>query len=309
MTFVQAHRDRFGVEPILRVLEIPTSTFYGWVDQQRHPSRRTQDDQILLGKIQAVHTRSGGTYGAPRVHAQLRRDGVRVARKRVERLMAQHGLQGAFLRRKWRCSTRQDPKATPAPDLVNRDFTAPAPDRLWVADISRIPTGEGPLWLASVRDAFSRRIVGWKTSDRADVGLVLGALEYAIWGRGLEGDQPRLIHHSDRGAQYTAIRFTQRLDDAGIRPSMGSVGDSYDNALAENFFSTLKTELVYRTSFRTRQEADLELFRYIDGWYNPYRIQRALGWRSPDEYEAAYHAILSAQPESSTIQTDPTGAR
>jgi putative transposase len=309
MRFVDEHRDRFGVEPILRVLEIPVSTFYGWVDQQRHPSRHTLDDRVLLGKIRAVHTRSGGTYGAPRVHAQLRRDGVRVARKRVARLMGQDGLQGAFLRRKWRCSTRQDPTATPAPDLVNRDFAAPAPDRLWVADLSRIPTGEGPLWLASVRDAFSRRIVGWKTSDRADVELVLGALEYAIWGRGLDGGQPRLIHHSDRGAQYTAIRFTQRLQDAGIRPSMGSVGDSYDNALAENFFSTLKTELVYRTSFRTREEADLELFRYIDGWYNPHRIQRALGWRSPDEYEAAYHAQLPSHPASSTIQTDPTGAR
>jgi putative transposase len=129
------------------------------------------------------------------------------------------------------------PTATPAPGLVNRDFTAPAPNRLWVADISRIPTGAGPLWLASVRDAFSRRSVGCKTSDRADVELVLGALEYAIWGRDLDGDpaQRRLIHHSDRGAQYTAIRFTQRLEDAGIRPSMGSVGDSFDTALAETF--------------------------------------------------------------------------
>lgn len=205
--------------------------------------------------------------------------------------MATHGLQGAFLRKRWRCSTRQDPTATPAPDLVNRDFTAPAPNRLWVADISRIPTAEGPLWLAGVRDAFSRRIVGWKASDRADTALVLGALEYAIWGRGLDDDpaQPRLIHHSDKGAQYTAIRFTQRLHDAGIQPSMGSVGDSFDNALAENFFSTLKVERVYRTSYRTRAEAELDLFRYIDGWYNPHRIQRELGWLSPDEYEEAYY--------------------
>jgi putative transposase len=205
--------------------------------------------------------------------------------------MGQAGLQGAFLRKRWRCSTRQDPRATPAPDLVNRDFTAPAPNRLWVADISRIPTGEGPLWLASVRDAFSRRIVGWKASDRADVELVLGALEYAVWGRGLDSDpaQGRLVHHSDRGGQYTAIRFTQRLADAGIQPSMGSVGDSLDNALAENFFSTLKVERVYRTSYRTREEAELDLFRYIDGWYNPHRIQRELGWLSPDEYEKAYY--------------------
>jgi putative transposase len=291
MSFVQAHRDRFGVEPILRVLEIPVSTFYGWLAQQRDPCQRRRQDAWLLHKIRAVHQRSGGTYGAPRVHAQLRRDGIRTSRKRVERLMGQAGLQGAFLRKRWRCSTRQDPKATPAPDLVNRQFKVEAPNRLWVADISRIPTGEGPLWLASVRDAFSRRIVGWKASDRADTDLVLGALEYAVWGRGLDDDraQGRLIHHSDKGAQYTAIRFTQRLADAGIQPSMGSVGDSLDNALAENFFSTLKVERVYRTSYRTREEAELDLFRYIDGWYNPHRIQRELGWLSPDEYEEAYY--------------------
>jgi putative transposase len=290
MSFVGERRDRFGVEPILRVLEIPVSTFYGWEAQQRRPCRRRRRDAWLLGKIRAVHRRSGGTYGAPRVHAQRRRDGIRTSRKRVARLMGQAGLQGAFLRKRWRCSTRQDPRATPAPDLVDRNFTAPAPNRLWVADISRIPTGEGPLWLASVRDAFSRRIVGWKASDRADVELVLGALEYAVWGRGLDDDpaQRRLVHPSDRGGQDTAIRFTQRLADAGIQPSMGSVGDSLDNALAENFFSILKVERVYRTSYRTREEAELDLFRYIDGWYNPHRIQRELGWLSPDEYEEAY---------------------
>jgi putative transposase len=307
MSFVGEHRDRFGVEPILRVLEIPTSTFYGWVAQHRRPCQRRRQDAWLLGKIRAVHQRSGGTYGAPRVHAQLRRDGIRTSRKRVERLMGQAGLQGAFLRKRWRCSTRQDPKATPAPDLVDRNFTAEAPNWLWVADLSRIPTGEGPLWLASVRDAFSRRIVGWKASDRADTELVLGALEYAIWGRGLDGAgdpaQRRLIHHSDRGAQYTAIRFTQRLADAGIQPSMGSVGDSFDNALAENFFSILKVERVYRTTYRTREEAELDIFRYIDGWYNPQRIQRELGWLSPDEYEEAYHR------ESSGTLASPTRAR
>jgi putative transposase len=291
MSFVDQHRDRFGVEPILRVLEVPVSTFYGWQAQQRRPCLRRRQDAWLAGKIRAVHSRSGGTYGAPRIHAQLRRDGIRTSRKRVERLMGQAGLQGAFLRKRWRCSTRQDPRATPAPDLVDRNFTAEAPNRLWVADISRIPTGEGPLWLASVRDAFSRRIVGWKASDRADVELVLGALEYAVWGRGLDSDpgQRRLVHHSDRGAQYTAIRFSQRLHDAGIQPSMGSVGDSLDNALAENFFSILKVERVYRTSYRTREEAELDLFRYIDGWYNPHRIQRELGWLSPEEYEEAYY--------------------
>jgi putative transposase len=302
MSFVAAHRDRFGVEPILRVLEVPVSTFYGWLVRRRRPSPRDIEQTWLGEQIQRIHAASDGTYGSPKVHAQLRREGIRVSRKRVERLMREQGLQGAFMRKRKRSSTRRDPTATPAPDLVNRDFTAPAPNRLWVADLSRIPTGEGPLWLASVRDAFSRRVVGWKVSDRADTELVLGALEYALWTRKVERE--RLVFHSDHGAQYTAIRFTQRLVDAGARPSMGSVGDSFDNALAENFFSSLKVERVYRTSYRTREEAELDLVRWIDGWYNPRRIQRELGWLSPDEYEEAYY-----RRQASGIQASPAGAR
>jgi len=220
----------------------------------------------------------------------------------VERLMRQAGLQGAFMRKRKQSSTSRDPAATPAPDLVNRNFKADAPDRLWVADISRIPTGEGALWLASVRDAFSRRVVGWKASDRADTELVLGALEYALWSRNVERE--RLVFHSDHGTQYTAIRFTQRLEDAGARPSMGTVGDSLDNALAENFFSSLKVERVYRTTYRTREEAELDLVRWIDGWYNPRRIQRELGWLSPDEYEEAYY-----RRQSTGAQASPASAR
>jgi putative transposase len=302
MRFVTDHRDLFGVEPVLRVLEIPTSTFYGWVARRRRPSPREVEEVWLGEQIERIHKESGGTYGSPKVHAQLRREGIGVSRKRVERLMCSHGLQGAFMRRRKRSSTRRDPTATPAPDLVNRDFKVDAPNRLWVADISRIPTGEGPLWLASVRDAFSRRIVGWKASDRADTELVLGALEYALWSRQVE--RQRLVFHSDHGGQYTAIRFTQRLVDAGIAASMGSVGDSYDNALAENFFSTLKVERVYRTTYRTREEAELDLVRFIDGWYNPRRIQRELGWLSPDEYEEAYY-----HRESSGTLASPAGAR
>jgi transposase InsO family protein len=302
MTLVDRLRDRFGVEPVLRVLDIPVSTFYGWVARRRRPSPR-DIEQVWLGEqVQRIHKESDGTYGSPKVHAQLRREGIRTSRKRVERLMREAGLQGAFMRKRRRSSTRRDPAATPAPDLVNRQFTAPAPNRLWVADISRIPTGEGPLWLASVRDAFSRRIVGWKASDRADTELVRGALEYALWSRQVERE--RLVFHCDHGAQYSAIRFTQRLVDAGARPSMGSVGDSFDNALAENFFSSLKVERIYRTSYRTREEAELDLVRWIDGWYNPRRIQRELGWLSPDEYEEAYY-----RSQSSGAQASPAGAR
>jgi putative transposase len=302
MSFVAAHRDRFGVEPVLRVLEVPVSTFYGWLARRRRPSPRDVEQTWLGEQIQRIHAASDGTYGSPKVHAQLRREGIWVSRKRVERLMRQAGLQGAFMRKRKRSSTRRDPTATPAPDLVNRDFTAAVPNRLWVADISRLPTGEGPLWLASVRDAFSRRVVGWKASDRADTELVLGALEYALWSRRIERE--RLVFHSDHGAQYTAIRFTQRLVDAGARPSMGSVGDSFDNALAENFFSILKVERVYRTTYRTREEAELDLVRWIDGWYNPRRIQRELGWLSPDEYEEAY-----CRRQAAGIQASPAGAR
>lgn len=302
MTLVDRLRDRFGVEPVLRVLGVSVSTFYGWVARQRRPSPREVEEVWLGEQIERIHKESGETYGSPKVWARLRRQGIRVSRKRVERLMRTHGLQGAFMRRRKRSSTRRDPAATPAPDLVDRNFKTDAPNRLWVADISRIPTGEGALWLASVRDAFSRRIVGWKASDRADTQLVLGALEYGLWSRHLEREQ--LIFHSDHGAQYTAIRFTQRLVDAGARPSMGSVGDSLDNALAENFFSSLKVERVYRTTYRTREEAELDLVRWIDGWYNPRRIQRELGWCSPDEYEEAYYR---RQPTGTLAS--PAGAR
>ncbi|MGM1061568.1 IS3 family transposase [Saccharothrix sp. Mg75] len=185
---------------------------------------------------------------------------------------------------------------------MNRDFSASAPDRLLCVggDATRIRTGEGAFWLAAVRDAFSNRIVGRKTSDRCDTDLVLGALEYAIWSRDVRDGQ--LIHHSDRGSTYTAFRSAERLVDNGILPSMGSVCDSCDNALMENFFSTLKIELVYRRSWRTRDEAENELFRCIDGFHNTERIQKDLGRLSPDEYEAAWHA---AQTEPTAIPASP----
>ncbi len=308
MSAVTALRDRFGVDPVLRVLDVAPSTYYGWLAQERNPSPRRRADQELVARIAAIHDRSGATYGSPRVHATLRRRGIRVSRKRVERLMRETGLQGAYLRKGWRTgSTRQNPHASAAPDLVNRDFTAPAPDRLWVADATRIPCGEGVFWLAAVRDVFSNRLVGWRCSDRSDTDLVLGALEYAIWNRQVRDGQ--LIHHSDRGSTYTSFRFSQRLADHGVLASMGSVGDSYDNALMENFFSTLKTELVYRRSWRTREEAENQLFLYIDAWYNTERIQARLGWRSPDEYEAAWHGDQAEHPPTAHTQPEPAAAR
>jgi putative transposase len=276
---------------------VPAATYYDWRARRVSPSRRQLDDAALLEqivKIRAAHE-FAATYGSPRVWLELRRQGVRVGRKRVERIMREHGLQGAHLRRGWKAgSTRQNPSHTAAPDLVERDFRASAPNRLWVADLTRLVTGQGVLWLASVRDAFANRIVGWATDPRATTALVLTALNHALRSRDVRAGQ--LIHHSDKGAQYTALRFTQRLVDAGVAPSTGSTGDSYDNALAENLWSTIKVELVYwpGTTFPTRAEAEHALVRYIDGWYNPRRIQAGLGGLSPDEYEDAYHR---AQPQ------------
>jgi putative transposase len=306
MSFVDAHD--FPVDLVLRVLGIPASTYYDWRARQATPSRRQLEDAELLEMIVKIRTAHefAGTYGSPRVWLQLRRQGVRCGRKRVERIMRANGLQGAFLRKGWKGgSTKPNPRHIAAPDLVDRNFTATAPNRLWVADLTRIMTGEGVLWLASVRDAFSNKVVGWATAARADTGLVLTALDYALRSRNVQDGQ--LIHHSDKGCQYTALRFTQRLHDAHIAPSTGSVGDSFDNALAENLWSTIKTELLYwaGAQFATRAEAEAALLRYIDGWYNPRRIQEGLGGLSPDEHEEAWHR----QHQPATIHSEPDPSR
>ena len=306
MSFIDAHT--FSVDLVLRVLGIPASTYYDWRARQAAPSRWQLEDAELVEMIVKIRTAHefAATYGSPRVWLELRRQGVQVGRKRVERIMREHGLQGAFLRKGWKGgSTKQNPRHTAAPDLVDRNFGATAPNRLWVADLTRIMTGEGVLWLASIRDAFSNKVVGWATAARADTELALTALGHALRSRSVHDGQ--LIHHSDKGCQYTALRFTQRLADAGVAPSTGSVGDSYDNALAENLWSTIKTELIYwpGNTFTTRAEADAVIFRYIDGWYNPRRIQRGLDGLSPDEYEEAW----LRQHEPATIHPEPDESR
>lgn len=240
----------------------------------------------LTEQIKQIHADSGGIYGSPRVHAVLRREGVRVGRKRVERLMRQADIAGISPRRSG--FTRRDPKATLAPDLVERDFTAPAPNRLWVTDLTMIATGEGPLWLSAIRDAFSRRVVAWETSAHADADLVLTTLEYALASR--EVEPGTLVHHADHGCQYRSVRLTTRLVRAGVHASMGSVGDSYDNALAEDLWMLIKTECIHGRVFATRAEANLALFEYIDGFYNSRRIQKRLGYLSPVEFEEKHYA-------------------
>ncbi|MFE7302187.1 IS3 family transposase [Streptomyces sp. NPDC057579] len=286
MTALLDEHPHLGVEPVLQELSIASSTYYRWRRAEREPCERVRRDAELTEQIKEIHAESGGVYGSPRVHAVLKREGVHVGRKRVERLMRQADIAGISPRRKG--FTRRDPKAALAPDLVERDFTAPAPNRLWVTDLTMISTGEGPLWLSAIRDAFSRRVVAWETSARADADLVLTTLEYALASREFEPGQ--LIHHADHGCQYTSVKLTTRLLRAGVKASMGSVGDSYDNALAENLWMLIKTECIRGRTFTTHAEANLALFEYIGGFYNSRRIQKRLDYLSPVEFEEKHYA-------------------
>jgi transposase InsO family protein len=264
------------------------STYYYRRARLGQPSPRRDSDRELLERITAIWTDSRATYGSPRVHAQLAREGIRVGRKRVERLMRQANLKGAYRSRYFR-TTESDPSARAAPDLVDRNFHAEAPDQLWVADFTYLRIDGGFLFLACVLDVFSRAIVGWSTSDVRNTEFVDAALQMALRRR---GSRPPggLIHHSDRGSQYTAFSFGQHLIEAGIAASMGSKGDAYDNAMIESFFGTLKIELIDRRRWHTRSDLETGLLSYIEGWYNPIRIQEALGWRSPLEYETHHRA-------------------
>lgn len=261
-----------------RVLGVSPSGYYAW--RARGASSRSRADEVLLGRIRAIHAKSRGTYGAPRIHAELREQGVRAARKRIARLMRNAGLSGVS-RRKGTATTRRRAKAPPAPDLVKRDFTAEHPDELYVADITYVPTWAGFMFLAVVLDACTRRVVGWSMANHPGTELVLGALNMALQQR----RPTSVIHHSDQGAQYTSLAFGQRCREAGVRPSMGSAGDCYDNALCESFFATLECELIDRRSFRSRAEAKLAVFSFIEGWYNPHRRHSSINYLSPVNYE------------------------
>ena len=286
MRFIESHRSRFGVEPLCRVLGMAPSTYYYHRARlDRAPLRREQDRE-LLEQITAIWVDSHFTYGSPRVHAQLARQGIRVGRKRVERLMREAGLRGAY-RSRYFLTTESDPSARVAPDLVDREFHATAPNQLWVADFTYLRIDNGFLFLACVLDVFSRVVVGWNLSDVRNIALVDDALTMALNRRGATHG---LVHHSDRGSQYTSYLFGQHLVDAGIAASMGSKGDAYDNAMMESFFGTLKTELIDRRRWHTRQEISVAVLSYLEGWYNPKRLQKALGWRSPLEFEAHHLA-------------------
>lgn len=299
---MSAHQAFYLIATMCRVLEVSTSGYYAW--RNRGPSRRAQENSVLWERIKAIHARSRGTYGSPRIHAELKADGVKVGHNRVARLMRETGIEGVSRRRRWN-TTKRDPEAQPAADLVVREFRSDAPDRLWVADITYVPSQAGFIYLAVVVDAFSRRAVGWAMAGHLRTELVLHALEMAIWQRRPRG----VIHHSDHGAQYTSIEFGKRCRESGVRPSMGSVGDCYDNALCESFFATLECELLDRRAFASRAEARLAVFEFIEGWYNPHRRHSALGYTSPVDYERRYFATLTHATQtlglsSATLSTE-----
>lgn len=296
---VEHLRDDFGVEPVCRVLSLCPGTYYG--RKRRRPSARAQRDAALLEQIKGVHAANYGVYGARRVYQQLKRQGVSVARCTVERLMRQAGLEGVRRGSQQR-TTVVDEAASRPPDLVDRRFAADRPDQLWLADITYVRTWEGWVYVAFVLDAYSRRIVGWQLAGHLRTDLPLDALEMALWQRGRDRSVPpgTLIHHSDRGCQYTSFRYTSRLADLGVTASVGSVADSYDNAMAEALNGTFKAELIHRRTWRTRDQVEYAIVEWV-GWYNHRRLHSAIGHVPPIEYEATYYRSINTLA--------PTGAR
>ncbi len=282
---MRAHRAEFPLRAMCRVLGLSPSGYYDWL--RRPPSDRARRDAELEARIAKIWTGSGETYGRPRIHAALRAEGERVGQKRVGRLMRGLEIEGATRRRFKTATTKRDAEARPAPDLVDRDFSASGPDELWVADITYVPTWAGWLYLAVVLDVWSRRVVGWAMATHMRTELVETALAMALARRRPEG---RVVHHSDRGSQYTSLAFGERCRESGIAQSMGSAGDAYDNAMCESFFATLECELIWKRSFRTADEARREVFGFIEGFYNTRRLHSALGYESPADYESNHAA-------------------
>jgi putative transposase len=276
---IDAERANYPVAVLCRMLGVSKSGYYAW--RSRPPSERRRQDALLTEKIREIHSRSRETYGYPRVHAELRSLGIVCGRRRVARLMRAAGLRGC-MRGKRRRTTRRDPRTAPAPDLLAKDFVAGRPNRIWLADITYIPTREGFLYLAFILDTHSRRIVGWSMGSHMRTELVVDALQMAVWRR---KPSAGLVHHSDRGAQYTAISFGRRLEEVGIVPSMGRTGTALDNAMAESFVATLKSELVHRRRFPDREVARSAIFEYLEGFYNRRRLHSALSYQSPMSYE------------------------
>lgn len=276
---MNANQADHPIRTACEVLGVSTSGYYAWA--VRAPSARAQANARLLQAIRAAHQASDATYGMPRIRAELADQGVLASRKRIARLMREHRLQGVSRRRAWCVTTERHPRQRPAPDLVQRKFVATDINQLWVADMTYVPTWEGFVYLAVVTDVFSRKVVGWAFGVHMTAELVIAALDMALLTRKPQS----VIHHSDQGSQYTSIAFGNRCQEMGVRPSMGSVGDAYDNAMAESFFATLECELIARRKWETKAQARLAIFTWIEAWYNPRRRHSGLGQMSPNNFE------------------------
>ena len=297
MRFIQAHRARWGVEPICRVLQIAPSSYYAAV--RRPLSARQQRDDVLKVAIRRVWDAHRQVYGADKVWAQLNRDGVRVARCTVERLMRELGLRGVVRGRQRVRTTLPDPASDRPADLVARQFRAPCPNRLWVADLTYVKTHSGWVYVAFIVDVFSRFVVGWQASRSLRTDLALDALEMALWARRAERGT-ELIHHSDRGVQYLAVRYTERLTEAGVAASVGSRGDSYDNALAESFHGLSKAELIrHNGPWQGLDDVEFATLEYVD-WFNHRRLHGELGMVPPAEFEVRYDERVAALPAAAS---------
>ena len=277
--FITAEKALYPVTLLCRLLQVSRSGYYAWC--RRKESRRAAANRVLLAQIRRIHQQTQQRYGSPRMHKALLAQGMRVGLHRVARLMQQAGLR-ARRRRRYRVTTDSTHDRPVAPNVLQRDFQADQPNKKWAADLTYIPTQEGWLYLAVIVDLYGRRVVGWAMSDRLKDDLTRQALAMAIQQR----QPPRgLIHHSDRGRQYASAAYRRQLTRQGIRPSMSRVGNCWDNAVVESFFATLKTELIHHHAFRTRAQARLAIFEYIEGFYNTHRFHSALGYLSPAEFE------------------------
>ena len=297
---MKANQADFPVRSLCHVLRVSASGYYDW--RERAPSARALANAALMQRIGQAHQASDATYGAPRIHAELSEQGVVAGHNRIARLMRLHGLRGVSRRRGWCVTTRRNKDRQPAPDLVQRRFEATDINQLWVADMTYIPTWAGFGYLAVVLDVFSRKIVGWAFGQRQTADLVLAALNMALLTRKPVG----VIHHSDQGSQYTSVEFGKRCTQMGVRPSMGSVGDAYDNAMAESFFASLECELIDRRVWKSFAQARMEIFTWIEGWYNPRRRHSGLGQKSPVNFERE-HAGKTAHDEHACEGGLPNG--
>jgi putative transposase len=284
-----ANQADFPVRTMCRVLGVSASGFYAW--RERAPSQRSITNAVMTERIRQIHKDSYESYGMPRVRAELIEQGVCISRQRVARLMRLAHIRGISRRRGFTVTTRRDKRNSPANDLVKRQFRASGPNQLWVADMTYVPTWTGFLYLAVVIDVWSRRVVGWSMGERMTADLVLSALNMALTQR-----KPQdVIHHSDQGSQYTSLAFGERCRQMGVRPSMGTVGDAYDNAMAESFFASLEAELIERHSFESKAQARMAVFTWIEGWYNPRRRHSGLGYLSPLNFERSQQSRFNAR--------------